>query len=529
LQLLGFNVFFGAGNDQDDKHATDEIFALTQGGLGLPDRDYYLKQDAATKAVRDAYVAHIRKLFALTGSDAAAAAAAVTSVMATETALAKASSSNVELRDPEANYHVVPIATLRGDPNFDWAVFMAQLGVPDVSSAIVRQPKFFTGLGAVLAAASLDDIRTYLRWHVISEYGTVLPAAIDAEDFAFTAAITGQKVQEPRWKRCVERTDSALGEALGQLYVARAFTPETKAKALALVDNVQAVLRDDIAGLPWMGPATRRRAIEKLAAYTKKIAYPDHWRTYTFAVSRTAAYANALAAQKFESARQIAKIGKPIDRTEWGMSPPTVNAYYNQYNNEIVFPAGILQPPFYDPNADDAYNYGGIGVVIGHEMTHGFDDAGSQYDAQGNLASWWTSQDRKNFNAHAACIPAYFGTLTVVPGVKQNGKLVEGEAIADLGGATIAFKAYQRSLSGKPRATIDGFTPEQRFFLGFAQVWAANSRVQFLRFLANVDPHPAFKNRVNGTVANMPQFAAAWHCPMKAPEVRTVAERCTIW
>jgi putative endopeptidase len=364
---------------------------------------------------------------------------------------------------------------------------------------------------------------------VISQYGTVLPKAIDDEDFAFDAAVTGQKAQEARWKRCVERTDGALGEALGQLYVAKAFTPEAKAKALALVDNIQAVLSDDIAELPWMGPATRERAVAKLAAYTKKIAYPDHWRTYTFAVSRTAAYENSLAATKFENAREIAKIGKPIDRTEWGMTPPTVNAYYNQYNNEIVFPAGILQPPFYDPHADDAYNYGGIGTVIGHEMTHGFDDQGSQYDAQGNLKSWWTAQDRKNFNAHASCIPAYFDTLTVVPGVKQTGKLVEGEAIADLGGATIAFKAYERYLSTHARRELDGFTPEQRFFLGFAQVWASNSRAKYMRFLANVDPHPADKNRVNGTVANMPQFAAAWHCSAAAPLVRSVAARCTIW
>jgi predicted metalloendopeptidase len=530
LQLYNFNAYFGAGNDQDDKNAEAEIFALTQGGLGLPDRDYYVKTDADTQAIRTAYVAHITKIFTLTGSDAAGAAAAAQSVMTTETALAKASSTNVELRDPESNYHVVPIATLRSESkNFDWAAYMSQLGVPPVTYAIVRQPKFFTGLDAVIAGSSLDDIKTYLKWTVLSRYGIVLPKAIDEEDFAFEAKLTGQKEQQPRWKRCVRQTDGGLGEALGRLYVAKAFTPEAKAKALALVNNVQAVLRDDITTLPWMSPATRERAVEKLAAYTKKIGYPDTFRSYPFGVGRATAYDNALASTKFETQRQLAKIGKPIDRTEWGMTPPTVNAYYNPYNNEIVFPAGILQPPFYDPNADDAYNYGGIGMVIGHEMTHGFDDQGSQYDAKGNLKSWWTPEDKKDFDARANCVANYFDTLSVVPGVKQTGKLVEGEAIADLGGATIAYKAYQRTASAKSGKDIDGFTPDQRFFLGFAQIWASNERPELKRLGANTDPHPVDKNRVNATVSNMPQFAAAWHCPMKAPMVRPVADLCKIW
>jgi predicted metalloendopeptidase len=530
LQLFGFNVYFNAYSNQDDKNPSAEILVLGQGGLGLPDRDYYLNPDASSRAIRDAYLAHVQKLFLMTGSDNATAAAAAASVMATETTLAKASSTNVQLRDPEANYHLVRIETLQGGAkSFDWNAFMTNLGVPAVTAVDVQQPAFFGGLYALLASASLSDIQTYLRWTVISQYGTFLPKAIDDEDFAFNAVLTGRKQAEPRWKRCVRETDTALGEALGQLYVAKAFSPRTRTEAVALVDNLQAVLRDDISSLSWMSADTRKRAVAKLDAYRKKIGYPGAWRKYDFVVSRSRPYENVLAATLFENRRELRRIGKPIDHSEWDMTPPTANAYYSFHDNSINFPAGILQPPLYDPNADAAYNYGGIGAIIGHEMTHGFDDRGSQYNAQGDLRNWWTASDRANFDSRARCVASYYDTLTVVPGVKQNGKLVEGEAIADLGGATIAYKAYMRYLNGKSQGTLDGFTPSQRFFLGFAQMWAVNARDESLRLWAKTDKHPAEFNRLNGTVANMPEFAAAWHCPMKAPMVRPVAQRCRIW
>jgi predicted metalloendopeptidase len=529
LQLLGFAPYFNYGSEQDDKDASSQIFALEQGGLGMPERDYYFKNDAATKAVRDAYVAHIAKLFALTGSDPATAAAAAKSVMTTETALAQTSSTQVELRDPVANYHVVPAAKLASDTAFAWPAFMSQLGVPAVSSVVVRQPKFIASLDGLLERTSLDDIKTYLRWNVIEANGLVLPKAIDDEDFAYSSKLNGQKQLEDRWKRCANLTDGALGEALGQLYVAKAFSPEARARAVALVNNIQAVLRSDISTLAWMSPATRRRAVEKLDAYTKKVGYPDKWLVYTYDIARSTAYANLLASNDFQNKRWIAKIGKPVDRSEWYDTPPTVNAYYDTSNNEIAFPAGILQAPFYDPGADDAYNYGAIGVVIGHEMTHGFDDDGHLYDAKGNLDNWWTPQDKKNFDKRASCVAAYQSTLVVEKGVKENGNLVEGESIADLGGTTIAYKALQRALAGKPRTVVDGFTPDQRFFLGFAQIWASNERPESARTAVNVDPHPFNKNRVNGTVANMPEFAAAWHCPLKSAMVRPAAVRCKIW
>jgi predicted metalloendopeptidase len=343
--------------------------------------------------------------------------------------------------------------------------------------------------------------------------------------------LQGTKEQLPRWERCVNATDNELGEALGAVYVAKVFTPADKARALALVNNLQATLNDDIATLPWMSPKTRAYAEYKLSAYAKKIGYPSTFLSYAkFDVRNDGYAANTIRGAVFQRNRDIAKIGKPLDRAQWGMTPPTVNAYYNPALNEIVFPAGILQPPFFNPRADDAINYGAIGAVIGHEMTHGFDDQGSQYDAQGNLRNWWTPADKANFNARAGCVVNEFDHLPILPGLDQNGKLVQGEAIADLGGITIAYRAYERSIAGKPRPKpIDGFTPEQRFFLGFGQIWAETDRPQYARLLGKTDPHPAPQNRVNGTLENMPEFAAAWNCPAAAHMVRPASQQCRIW
>jgi putative endopeptidase len=530
LHNAGFGALFRAGVGQDDKESTRYAFFVSQGGLGLPDRDYYFKDDERTKAARAAYEGHIKKMFTLAGYGDAAGSAAVETIMRIETALAKVSRTRVALRDPQSNYNKMTFAQLAELTGaIDWPAYLTARDGGAATDVVVGQPEFFRGLQSVLAATPPSDIKTYLKWRVLSANGLALPAAFDDEDFAYSSALNGQKQQRPRWQRCVASTDSGIGEALGRLYVAQAFTPQAKERARALVTNVQAVLRDDIAGLDWMSAPTKQAALAKLDAYTKKIGYPDQWIAYTFPIGRDDFYANLVAASRFRSARDFQKLGKPIDRGEWGMTPPTVNAYYDTSMNEIVFPAGILQAPFYDPAADDAYNYGGIGVVIGHEMTHGFDDGGSQYDADGNLKPWWTPEDKTRFDARANCVAAYFDTLDVAPGLKQNGKLVEGEAIADLGGATIAYKAYQRSLGGKPAPLVDGYTGDQRFFLGFAQVWAVNEREETLRLLAATDGHPAPKNRVNGTLSNMAEFADAWHCPMKAAMVRPASDRCKIW
>ena len=531
LQTLGVNAVFRFRSTQDAKNSSQVIGGASQGGLGLPDRDYYTKTDEKSKQLREQYVEHVTRMFELMGDVAATAAAEAQTVLGLETRLAETSMTRVERRDPDKTYHKMGLTELAAlTPSFAWPPYVHDLGYPDIREVDVGQPKFFEEVNRLMTSVSLPDWKTYLRWHLISAAAPSLSAKFVEEEFNFNGRIL-QGTQEllPRWKRCVRATDRELGFALGQLYVAEHFSPEAKARAQEMVGNLIAVLRADISTLPWMSPETRQAALAKLEAFTPKIGYPDKWRDYAaFHVDRGPYVMNVLRGDLFEFNRDLAKIGKPVDRTEWGMTPPTVNAYYNPLKNEIVFPAGILQPPFFDAQADDAVNYGGIGAVIGHEMTHGFDDEGRKFDAQGNLKNWWTPDDVKNYEARATCVEKQFDSYVVSGNTHENGKLVLGESIADLGGLTIAYKAYEKSLEGKPHPVpISGLTAEQRFFLAFAQVWAANDRPQFELLMVNTNSHPLDRFRAIAAPSNMPQFAEAFTC--RAGDSMVRSERCQIW
>jgi predicted metalloendopeptidase len=530
LHAAGVNALFAFGSQQDRKNSEEVIAGAFQGGLGLPDRDYYLKDDEKTKTIRDQYVAHVGKMLVLLGDDAAKAAEAAKTVVAIETRLAKASMTRVERRDPDATYHRMTISQLEGiAPAFSWKAYLHDVEAPP-SDVNVGQPEFFRALDRELGEVPLADWKTYLRWHLVAAAAPTLSSKFVEEDFDFNGRIlNGTKEILPRWKRCVVATDDALGFALGKKYVEKAFPPESKARMDELVKNLIAALHEDLATLPWMSEATRKAAREKLAAFTPKIGYPDEWRDYSaYRVGRESYAANAAAGDAFEFHRQLAKIGKPVDRKEWGMTPPTVNAYYNPSKNEIVFPAGILQPPFFDGKADDAVNYGAIGAVIGHEMTHGFDDQGRKFDAKGNLRDWWTAEDAKNYEQRAACVEKQFDAYVVQPGLNENGKLVLGESIADLGGLKLAWRAFQKSLEGKPEpAKIDGFTASQRFFLSYARVWAENDRPESERVQVVTNPHPLARFRAIAAPSNMPEFEKAFGC--KTGEAMVRGDRCAIW
>lgn len=540
LQAKGVSVLFNFGSDQDFKDSSKVIGEANQGGLGLPDRDYYTRDDDESKKLREQYVAHIAKLFALMGNapdEGAAYGLAYRSVdeakkvLEIETSLAKASMTNVERRDPEKIYHKMSVADAQAlTPHLSWDAYFQAVGSPKLTEINIGQPDFFKALDAMLASVPLADWKTYYRWQLIHRSAGFLSDPFVQENFAFNGRIlTGSKEIRPRWKRCSSATDQQLGEALGQVYVQKYFPPEAKARALELVHNLLAALRDDLQALPWMSPATRKAAIEKLEAFTIKIGYTDTWRDYSaLKIDRGPYVRNVFRATEFENARDLAKIGKPVDRTEWGMTPPTVDAYNNPQLNEIVFPAGILQPPFYDPKRDDAYNYGGIGAVIGHEITHGFDDQGAQFDPRGNLKNWWTPEDLKSFQGRGECVAKQFDGYEVEKGLHENGKLVEGESIADLGGLTLAYAAFQKSLHGKAgEKDTNGFTPEQRFFLGYAQNWAVNVRPELARLQTNTNPHPLPKFRANGPLSNMAEFAKAFGC--KKGEAMVRAQVCKIW
>ena len=533
LHSMGLNAGFFSGSTQDFKNSSEVIAGIFQGGLGLPDRDYYTKTDDKSKTTRDEYVKHVAKMFELMGDDPAKAAGEAQTILTLETKFAEASKTRVERRDPEKNYHRMTLAQVREvAPTFDWPAYFQQIGLAQKADINVAQPEFFKALDQQLTATPIAEWQTYLRWNLINTAAAGLSSKFVDEDFHFKGMVLqGAKENLPRWKRCVAATDRALGEALGEVYVRKAFPPSAKARALEMVRNLEAALKSDITTLSWMGDATRKQAIVKLDAFLNKIGYPDKWRDYSaLSVDRTSYVANRLRVGVFNERRDWNKVGKPVDRTEWGMSPPTVNAYYNPQINEIVFPAGILQPPYFDANADDALNYGGMGSVIGHEMTHGFDDQGRQFDATGNLANWWSDTDLKAFKERAQCVIDQFSSFEVEKGLNENGKLVVGESIADLGGLVVAYAAFQKSMEGKPRpANIDGFTPEQRFFLGYARGWANNTRPEFARLLVNIDPHPLAKFRVNGPLSNMPQFAAAFQCKNGDPMVRVEKDRCVIW
>jgi len=530
FQFEGVGVLFRFGSGQDIKDSSRVIAQAGQGGLGMPDRDYYFRDDEKSKQLRVDYQQHVAKMFELAGDAPDKAAAEAKTVMTIETGLAKASRTRVELRDPEKNYNPMPLAEMNSlTPDWPWESFLREVGAPPVEQVNIRQPEFFKEMNQELSTVSLPDWKIYLRWHVIHASAPGLPERFVNENFDFyDRKLSGTKEILPRWKRCVQSTDRNLGEALGQVYVDKYFPPAAKARAKEMVNNLIAALRSDIPTLSWMGPETKKEALSKLEAFTVKIGYTDKWRDYSkLLIDRTSYEANVRRSIEFEYARQLAKIGKPVDRTEWGMTPPTVNAYYSSSMNEIVFPAGILQPPFYNPNADDAVNYGGIGAVIGHEISHGFDDQGSKFDGQGNLHEWWTPDDRKNFTERGDCVVNQFNGYEVEPGLHQNGKLVLGESIGDLGGLSIAYAAYEKSIEGKRPKDIDGFTPEQRFFLGWAQVWGTNQRPEAARLQTNTDPHPLARFRGNGPLSNMEAFAKAFGCKKGDPMVREQA--CKIW
>jgi putative endopeptidase len=533
LQTFGVNAVFGFGSDQDFRDSTQEIAEINQGGLGLPDRDYYLREDDTSKDLLAKYVAHIARMFQLLGDDRAKSAAEAQAVLQIETRLARFSLPIVDMRDPEKVYHRQTVAELSAaTPHFRWRDYFEAAGAAPPASLNVSEPDFFKGLDATLSAVPIADWRTYLRWQLIHTAAPALSQDFQEEDFDFYGrALTGSKQLLPRWQRCVSSTDAQLGEALGQFFVEEKFPPAAKAAATAMVLNVMAALRDDLQALDWMSAETRPKALEKLNAMEIKVGYPDHWRDYSkFAVDRGPYVGNLRRGSEFEFARQLAKIGKPVDRTEWGMTPPTVNAYYNPLLNEIVFPAGVLQPPLYDPSGDEAVNYGATATVIGHEMTHGFDDQGAKFDAQGNLKNWWTPADLNNFNERGDCIAQQFDEFEVEPGLHVQGKLVEGESIADLGGLVLAYAAYHHSLAGKPAlADVDGWTADQRFFIAYAQSWEDNLRPELARLITESDPHPLPIFRVNGPLSNSSEFHKVFSCPDGSLMVRPAGKRCRIW
>jgi endothelin-converting enzyme/putative endopeptidase len=534
-QLINVNALFNYGEQQDFKDARKQVATVDQGGLGLPERDYYLRTGAADEKIRQEYVQHVGKMLALEGEPEAAAQSDAGRILELETALAKASMDVTSRRDPMNIYHPMTVAQLTAlAPAIAWTAFFEKTGTPPVSEVIVANPDFFKGLNALLESTPLETIKAYLRWQLINGVqATALPTAAEDEDFAFFGhQLAGQPVQRVRWKRCVQATDSALGEALGEVYVKAFFPPQSKEKTLEMIHDIEGAMDRDIAGLTWMSAETKVKAKEKLQMVADKIAYPDHWRDYSaLKVVRGDAFGNVIRAVDFENQRELAKIGKPVDRQEWGMSPPTINAYYNPSMNDINFPAGILQSPFFDPSATDAENYGHIGAFVGHELTHGFDDEGRQFDGNGNLADWWTAEDGKKFDAMTDCEVKEYGSFTVVDDLKLNGKLTLGENTADNGGLRLAFMALEADAKRKgidlDAKDASGFTPAQQFFLADAQNWCGDTRPEQLRLSVQTDPHSPVKFRILGVLQNMPEFGQAFGCKVGQPMMP--ANACHVW
>jgi endothelin-converting enzyme/putative endopeptidase len=519
---------------QQDPHKPELVLAdIGANGLGLPDRDYYLKTEPRFKEAREKYVAHVVAMFQLAGWNEKQSTAAAQTVMAMETKLAEATLDNVALRDPAATDHNTTFAQLQAmAPHVDWAGYFQHKQIPQNVDLNVDQPKFLTEFDRQLHEDPLPDWKVYLKWHLLNSTASSLSAPFVEEDFAFTGKYLGGTTEmKPRWKRCVESTDQYLGEALGQKYVEKYFPPEAKARMQEMVRNLLAAMRDDILSRPWMSDDTKEKAMAKIATFNPKIGYPDRWKDYSAVeIRRDAFFENTIAGRKFLEQDDRLTIGKPVDRGRWGMTPPTSDAYYNPLLNEIVFPAGILQPPAFDMQAVDAVNYGAIGVVIGHEISHGFDDQGAQYDYLGRLRQWWTEADLKQFQTRAACVSDQFDNYFIEPGVHHNGKLVLGESIGDLGGAKVAFLAYEKSLEGKPRpANLDGFTPEQQFYIAWGQFRGDAVRPEALRTQIQTDPHPFAKYRVIGPLSNLPDFQKAWSCKPDAAMVRIEGKRCDVW
>jgi putative endopeptidase len=530
LHPLGVGALFRFSSSPDAKNSTQMIADADQGGLGLPDRDYYLKEDPKSVKLRDQYVAHVQKILELAGESPAQAAAHSQAVLRIETELAKGSLDRVARRDPNRTYHKMSVKDLQTlTPSIDWPKYFTGLGTPSFGDLNVSAPDFFKSLDAVLQNTSVDDLKVYLRWHVLhAEAPLMSKPFLDANFQFFGKTLTGAMELEPRWKRCVEATDEDLGFALGQKYVEQTFPPEAKTRVLSMVHEIETMLGQDIQSLDWMTPATKQQAIVKLKAVTNKIGYPDKWRDYSSVkIVRGEAVGNDQRATEFEVHRLLNKIGTPVDPGEWSMTPPTVNAYYSPLHNDINFPAGILQPPFFDNRVDPAVNYGAIGSVMGHELTHGFDDQGRQFDAQGNLRNWWTPEDATEFEKRAECFIKEYSAFTPVDDVHLNGKLTLGENTADNGGVHLAFMALMKALDAKPQPKIDGFTPQQRFFLGYAQVWCQNVRPEAARMRAQIDPHSDGRDRVNGVVGNMPEFGEAFAC--HAGQSMIHAPACRVW
>ena len=525
-------MLFGSGVEQDAKQSSEQIIAIYAGGLGLPDRDYYFKDDADSKKLRQSYLDHVRKMLALLGDSPEAASAGAATVMRIETALAKASLNRVEKRDPYKIYHHTSPAKLKSMvPSFDWDGYFAALGGGPREWLNVSEPKFMKELQHVLKSEPLADVKTYLRWTLVNVSAPYLSTPFASEDFAFyRGVLRGVKEDEPRWKKCVGWVDRDLGEALGKEFVDRAFPEEMKTKTVAMTNLIVAAMGARIDALEWMSPETKKQAKDKLAKIRNKVGYPDKWRDYSsLTVTPGDFLGNVASATLFENRRELAKIGKPVDRGEWDMSPPTVNAYYNASMNDINFPAGVLMPPLFDAKLDDAPNYGNTGSTIGHELTHGFDDEGRQFDGDGNLRDWWTKKDGENFEARANCVRNQYSQYVIVDDVKINGKLTAGEDIADLGGSILAWAAWKEATKGLTLQAVDGLTPEQRFFVGLAQWACENDTPENLRLRAATNPHSPGKYRINGVVVNMPEFARAFQCKGGSALAKKPEDVCKIW
>lgn len=528
----GLGTVFGFSVSPDDKNVTQQICQFYQGGLGMPDRDYYFNQDARTVKIREAYKKYLVTMFGLMGEDATMAEKDAADVFALESTLAQASMTRVEMRDPYKLYNKFGIVDLSAQtPNMDWATILTQLKVKGQDSLIIGQPKFFTEVGKQLIATPVNVWKKYLKFHLVNDMSSFLSSKFDLAHFDFYGrTIRGQQEQKVRWKRVLSMVDGSIGELLGQMYVAKTFKPEAKTRMLDLVNNLQKTYGDRIQRLDWMSDVTKKKALGKLNTFIKKIGYPDKWKDYSKLTIVSNDYVkNIIAASAFEYNYNISKLGKPVDRTEWGMTPPTVNAYYNPGFNEIVFPAGILQYPFFDFKADDAVNYGGIGAVIGHEMTHGFDDQGSQYDADGNLKNWWTDEDAKKFTEKTGMVIKQFDAYTVLDTVHVNGSLTIGENLADLGGLAIAYEAFKKTKQGQSNNKIDGFTGEQRFFLSWAQVWRANTRDEEMFTRIKTDPHSPNLWRCNGPLSNMSEFYKAFNIQPTDKMYRAEDQRAKVW
>jgi putative endopeptidase len=526
----GGTYFFNSGTEQDAADSSTMIAEVGAGGLGLPDRDYYLKTDAKSEQIRQQYVAYIVKLLGMTGESAAQAKTDADSILRIEIALAKASLSRVDRRDPHKTYHKMTVAELRGlNPAIDWPAYFTVQGAPNLVSLNVAQPEFMKAVDAELTSEPLDALKGYLRFHLVTAAAPSLAAPFRQAQFDFfSTTLRGVPAMPPRWKTCTREVDRSLGEALGQEFVRRTFSADMKARTQLMTEQIETAMGAEIAALDWMSPETKQEALRKLHAIRNKIGYPDQWRDYSrLTIAGDDYFGNVMRARQFEDRREWNKLGKPVDRNEWGMTPPTVNAYFDAQMNDINFPAGVLQPPLYDPKLDDAPNYGNTGSTIGHELTHAFDDEGRQFDDKGNLRDWWTAQDAKGFEERIDCIRDQYAGYVIVDDIHINSKLTSGEDVADIGGTLLAYVAWKKQTEGQTLTSRDGFTPDQRYFVGMAQWACENVRPENLRVNALTNPHSPGFARVNGVVTNLPDFQQAFSCKASQPMVK--AKVCKVW